>query len=483
MNKYRFLLVSLNIHTILEESTIHRRREQLSKITDGLELGDAYCKTIERIKAQGAGKSRLGIAALMWISHAERPLTADELCYALAVEPGSKGFNTGNVPSISTVVSCCQGLIRLDKEASVVRLIHFTLKEYLSTHHDIFSNPHAVMAEICLTYLSSNKVKALSPYSSSNSRETTFLEYCSQHWGVHAKKDLSHHTKSLALKLFQEKGGPGHQSTKFLVSRALGFDSWHFSAYLPFDGLHCASFFGIVEVVAALIHMGHSDLNRGDFLGYTPLSWAACNGHEEVVKILLGQEAIDPDKPGNGRRTPLWRAACGGHEKVVKLLLMHKDVNPNKPDMRGRTPLSYASWEGHEGLVKVLLQRDDVHPDKPDNHRSPPLSRAAECGHEDVVKILLGSAEVNPENLDNDGETPLACAAFGGCEGAVRILLEEGVDPDKPNYAGQTPLSIAAQGGFEGVVKILLGRNEVNPNKADNEGQTIVMSCGMGMRD
>jgi len=507
MNIYRFLLVSLNIEAILQESTVYRRREQLSKITDGLGLGDAYCTTIERIKAQGGGKSRLGIAALMWISHAERPLTAGELCHALAVELGSKDFNASNVPSISTVVSCCQGLIRLDKEVLVVRLIHFTLKEYLSTHRDIFSNPHAVMAEICLTYLNSNQVKTLSPYPSSNSRETTFLEYCSLYWGVHAKKELSHHTKSLALELFRENGGPGHQSTALLLDIALGWDNWYFGAYFSFNGLHCTSFFGIVEVVAALIEMEHSDLNGGDFRGYTPLSWAACNGHEEVVRILLGQAAIDPDKPGNDNRTPLLRAACGGHVEVVKLLLGQEDVNPDKPDWLGRTPLSYAAREGHEGvvrmllgreevnpnkpddsgrtplsyaaregregLVKILLQREDVHPDKPDNHGSTPLSLAAECGREDVVKTLLGSAEVDPESLDHDGETPLACAAVGGSEGVVRILLgQEGVDPDKPNYAGQTPLSIAAQGGFEGVVQILLEQKEVNPNQADNDGQT-----------
>jgi len=262
---FRFLLVSLNIEAILEESTIHRRREQLSKITDGLGLGEAYRTTIERIKAQGGSKSRLGIAALMWISHSERPLTADELCHALAVELGSKDFNAGNLPSISTLVSSCQGLISLDKEASVVRLIHFTLKEYLSTHHDIFNRPHAVMAEICLTYLNSNHVRALSPKPSSNSLETTFLEYCSLYWGVHAKKEPSHGVKSLALELFQESGGPGHRATELLVNRALGWDNWHFGPYLPFDGLHCASFFGLVEVVAALVEMGHGDLNEGDF--------------------------------------------------------------------------------------------------------------------------------------------------------------------------------------------------------------------------
>jgi len=116
---FRFLLVSLNIEAILQESTIYRRRERLGKITGGLGLEDAYGATIERIKAQGGDKSRLGMAALMWISHAERPLSVDELRYALAVELGTRDFNTNNIPSISTLISCCQGLITVDKEATV----------------------------------------------------------------------------------------------------------------------------------------------------------------------------------------------------------------------------------------------------------------------------------------------------------------------------------------------------------------------------
>ena len=82
VNKYasRFLLVSLSIDAILHESTISGRREKLSAMRNGLELGDVYGATIERIKAQDGNKSRLGITALMWISHAERLLQADELC-------------------------------------------------------------------------------------------------------------------------------------------------------------------------------------------------------------------------------------------------------------------------------------------------------------------------------------------------------------------------------------------------------------------
>jgi len=58
----------------------------------------------------------------MWISHAElRPRVA-ELCRALAVKLRSVDFNSGNVPSMSTLIGCCQGFIAVDKERSTVRL-------------------------------------------------------------------------------------------------------------------------------------------------------------------------------------------------------------------------------------------------------------------------------------------------------------------------------------------------------------------------
>jgi len=67
-------------------------------MSTGLELGDVYDETIEGIKAQDGDKSRLGMAALMWISHTERPLRADELCHDLAVQLGFTDPDDGNTP-------------------------------------------------------------------------------------------------------------------------------------------------------------------------------------------------------------------------------------------------------------------------------------------------------------------------------------------------------------------------------------------------
>ena len=198
----RFLLVSINIDAILQEPTIHRRRKKLNAMTDGLGLGDAYGATLDRVKGQGGEKARLGMATLMWISYAERPLKPDELCQALAVEIGSPNLNNDNVPSIGTLLTCCRGLVVINKEASNVRLIHFTLQEYLRAHPQLFGTAHSSIAETCLSYLNSQQAKALSTTSSPDLQSTPFLEYSSLYWGTHAKRDLSDRAKQLALKLF-----------------------------------------------------------------------------------------------------------------------------------------------------------------------------------------------------------------------------------------------------------------------------------------
>ena len=77
-----------------------------------------------------------------------------------------------------------------------------------------------------------------------------------------------------------------------------------------------------------MIEIQDYDFNGRDFEGYVPLSWAAQKGHEEVVKLLLGREEVDPSKPEAYGKTPLSLAADAGHEGVVKILLGREEVNP-----------------------------------------------------------------------------------------------------------------------------------------------------------
>ena len=199
----RFLLASLHIEAILRGTTVARRRKTLKSIKDGAGLGDAYDATLERIKAQDEEKAKLAMAALTWICHSERPLQVDELCHALAVEIGERDFDPENVPSIGTLLDCCQGLITVDAEASAVRLIHYTVQEYLCTHLGLFSKSHSILAEACLTYLNSQQVKNFTPHSLPDRGSLPFLKYSSRYWGTHINRDLSDNAKTLALVLLK----------------------------------------------------------------------------------------------------------------------------------------------------------------------------------------------------------------------------------------------------------------------------------------
>jgi len=372
------------------------------------------------------------MAALMWISHAERPLKADALRHALAVEIGTPDLNTDNLPSIGTLLACCQGLVVVEKETSTIQLIHFTLQEYLRAHPELFGTAHSTIAETCLSYLNSRQIMALPPVSFLHLQDTPFLEYSSVYWGVHAKRDLSNCAKLLALKLFDDYSN--HVSPGILL---MAQEYWYFSGIYSgkpyfFSGLHCASLLGIDEIAAELVEVEGCDINQIDGTGNTPLFWAAWNGHERVVKRLLGRDHIDPNKPNKYGQTPLHGAAWNGHEGVVKILLARDDVDPDKPDKGSRTPLSLATGGGHEEVVKILLERDDIDPNKPNRY----------------------------------GQTPLHGAAWNGHEGVVKILLErDDVDPGKPDDEGQTPLWWATSKGHEGVMKMLLRRDDVNPTK------------------
>jgi len=469
----RFILASLIIEAILGEETIGQRRKRLNEMARGNGLSDAYTATLTRLKAQNRNKSILGQKALIWVSHSERPLGAEELCHALGVEIGSTDLDPESIPPIRTLLSSCLGLLTIEGYPSTVRLVHFTLQEHLSNDPTQFHCSHSTIAEICLTYLNFGSVRDLSPTLRSAPSTMPLLQYASLYWGEHTRMGMTESIEILALRLLDRFDE--HISAQLLLL--------HYNRDSPypygemgsegFTGLHGAALLGIADIFSTVLDMKEWDINASSGVGLTAIALAAESGQEGVVEILLRREDINPDNPDAYGQTPLFRAASNGHERVVEVLLERDDVNHNKPDDRGQTPLYCAASTGHKKVVETLLRRDDVNPNKPDNRGQTPLFGASWSGHEGVVKILLERKDARPEEPDSCGQTPLFGASWNGHEGVVKTLLElEGVNPNKTDTRGQTPLFGASWSGHEGVVEILLGRADVNPNKPDNRGQT-----------
>ena len=195
--------MALNMDAILGETSVARRKEILQRVATtgvGVDLDNVYDQTMRRIREQKGDRSRLGMEVLMWVSHAERPLRIDELCHALATEMGAPDLNSENIRSQDTVLRSCLGLAVVDKETSTVRLIHYTLQEYLSGPC-ILPDAHRALSQTCLTYLNYDQVKRLPADNVSTLADLPFLEYSSLHWGSHAKIEVSDHAKLLALDL------------------------------------------------------------------------------------------------------------------------------------------------------------------------------------------------------------------------------------------------------------------------------------------
>ncbi|RSL80077.1 hypothetical protein CEP51_006860 [Fusarium floridanum] len=387
-------------------------------------LDYAYQQAMERINNQKPGLREIALQVLAWITCAKRPLTQLELQYALAVELDTLQLDEENLPDIQGTVSACCGLVTIDNESNIIRLVHYTTQEYFErTQAKWFPNAEAEITMVCLTYLSFKAFEAgscrLIEELMERLRSNPLYDYAAQHWGHHARRAsavteeifefLESNWKVEAAGqalLCSERDRPG--------SRAVGQAD-------PGDatGLHLAAYFDLEVVMKSLLERGSIDPNSAASFKFwedmTPLSYAAQMGHEAIVKLLLEKDNVDPDAKNaayrNFGRTPLSYAAENGHESIVELLINTGRVVVDDPrtgvdfDMYshpsdGLTPLCAAVEHGHCGVVKILLAAGaDPAFKLLDKYRGEetetPLARATKSGHEDIAKLLLEKIESN----------------------------------------------------------------------------------------
>jgi len=390
---------------------------------------------------------------------------------------GSTDINIENIPTVRTLLGCSLGLITVEASSSTARLVHFSLQEYISNNPGLFQSPHSMIAEVCLTYLNFQCVRELSPTISSPPSTVPLVGYASIYWGKHMGREKANSVNPFSLGLLVEF--ERHIASQLLLLSYYedicdtrwweqGFDER--GGPKGFTGLHAAAFFGLVEIVAALLAMKKWDISAPDITGKTALTWAAVRGHADVVLLLL-EEDINPNPIGTRYwQAPLLLATGSGHEGIVKLLLEREDIDPNTADTKyGLTPLILAAISGHEGIVKLLLEQEDINPNTAEKYGETPLLAAAAGGHEGIVKLLLEREDINPNTAGGMvGQTPLASAAQGGHAGTVKLLLGRGdINPNLGARFGRTPLFSATRGGYERIVELLLQREDTNPNTID----------------
>ncbi|KAH6983729.1 hypothetical protein EDB80DRAFT_245320 [Ilyonectria destructans] len=199
-----FLLAQLYLGLLGDKLTLNDIRSAMETFRkQGQGLGEdqkdqvlarAYEQAMERINGQMPGMKTLAMKVLSWITCAKRQLTTSELQHALATKTGKSELDHGDLLHIGDMVSVCAGLVTVDEESGVIRLVHYTTQEYLKqTQERWFRDPESEITTTCVTYLSfivfETGICTTDHKFEERLRSNPFYDYAAHNWGHHAPKD------------------------------------------------------------------------------------------------------------------------------------------------------------------------------------------------------------------------------------------------------------------------------------------------------
>ena len=182
-------------------------------------------------------------------------------------------------------------------------------------------------------------------------------------------------------------------------------------------------------------------LDTGMQEDWTPLMYAARNGHLGIVKKLIKAEA-DVNLVIK-RTTALQIALNNGHFKCIKSLIK-AGANVNVTDPSVTPPLLFAirtgDSENKRKIIELLKQAGtDVNSIFCDTvGMRIALVEAVQHGTPQILSMLTDAgADVNSRSFQG---TPLFAAAFNGKVEFTKPLIEAGADVNQQNADGKTPL-------------------------------------------
>jgi hypothetical protein len=212
---------------------------------------DLYLTVMERITSQDEVRQTIAVTALTWITYAKSRLNIDQLLHAIAVnlDPEIEDIEPDDLIDVELLLSSCLGLVILNKEDRIVRLVHYTVQDYLEKKFPKL-DANTSIAKTSMTYLDlavdlPSTSKERMEYNVSESylyrefmteklhvldRKYTLAAYAARCLGVHVREG---NEKALTRNVLdflssQAKRDLNTYFTYFLEQMAFGFTQLHF---------------------------------------------------------------------------------------------------------------------------------------------------------------------------------------------------------------------------------------------------------------
>lgn len=282
---------------MLKEPTAGEMEDALQNLSTS--LSEAFAQTVARINRLPENRKRLGTNALIWICHSRRPLTVSELSEALSVRPDQSERSPKHCPAASVIIECCQGLVTVEPETSIIRLAHKAVQDYLvAPENDLLLDAEASMAATCLTYLLFEPFKQgpLIDRDDIEDRieEHPLLNYATVYCRYHTLQAQSYEgIRRLTIEFLYCRGATSsaNQVRQYMLRRRKEY--WDPEECNSMTALHVACSYGLEIIVRKLLALNSFPVDLKTKMGTTPLIKAASAGHASVVRLLL-QAGADP---------------------------------------------------------------------------------------------------------------------------------------------------------------------------------------------
>ncbi|KAG8527305.1 uncharacterized protein KY384_008049 [Bacidia gigantensis] len=350
-----FLLATLQIQSLSKQHSVDGVRNALRnppKI-----VLDQYNETMDRVNDQTEEDTKLALRLISLVRYAMRPLTVDEVCHALAIQPGERSL--GEVPDIDTALEVAVGLVRVVGHSTntassdptttrkqTVRLVHHTLQEYID-QRQLFPTFHVDLTQKCLTYLSYDDLEDWLTAEVSEdgwAGRLSFLEYAALNWGIHAQAVQTETVNHILTFLTQ---APRPHVTKVLhkaysradnLLRYKRYDIPPMAAHSrPRTPLIIATILQLDYVAEVLLPS--PSINSKDMNGLTALHYAARSGNVAIIDKLVAAGADLDDKDPSPLSIALWHLQLPAAELLIKngAEVDHDDLSSLLPSMASAT--------------------------------------------------------------------------------------------------------------------------------------------------
>ncbi|KAL2819722.1 hypothetical protein BJX63DRAFT_418683 [Aspergillus granulosus] len=481
-----FLWVVLVVQILNKEcdrGRVHILEQRLKEIPDGLH------SLLKDILTRDNNDMATTLLCLQWILYAKRPLSREEVYFALlAGTMSSEDLSNWTTEEVDEeamkklVLDSSKGLAELTKsKKATVQFIHESVRDFLNNEDlanmrvgTIAPGPsHEALKNCCLKYVKIDlsirlfHFGALPPSKSNECRDLRakasllypFLQYAVENTLHHANMAGVHGTSQTTLlanfpfdtwilknNLYQK-----HDTRRYKSGDRVYIFAERNHAYLLGEAISAGT-----PITASKERDGH------------PFLAAVRNGNVEIARALLRMDSSlsgHLDDLINGS-TLLLYASQRNNASMVELLLEFGAID--HPSKNGWTALHYAAHAGHQEVLEMLLDKDV---DARDISGRTPLALAACSNGPDLLIPVLVAAGADLESKCKEGRTPLSYAAgvFSSTKTAMELLLERGADINSEDNYGRTPLIRAAQSGALDNVATLINKG-VNMERKDNSG-------------